>query len=206
MPRPLAVILVAASLITATAQAAEAQGTPARPVEGPTGREEKPRWEFLVPTGAVMPTAAQGNAIRRGNLSAVQVTYLVRPNVGITSTAGWARSRDVAAAGSPRLDVFTYDVGVEVRGSQRGAGAINFTPFAGAGAGARTYNHRDLAIDATHNAGAYLSAGGELGFRRIGLRLELRNYVTGFKPLTGGGATHVRNDVVVMVGVRVTGR
>ena len=44
--------------------------------------------------------------------------------------------------------------------------------------------------------------GGELGRGRVRLRLEARDYVTGFKPLAGGGPTDTRNDVVVMAGLR----
>jgi hypothetical protein len=37
---------------------------------------------------------------------------------------------------------------------------------------------------------------------RVGLRLELRDYVAGFKPLAGGGKADRRNDAIVMVGLR----
>jgi len=48
--------------------------------------------------------------------------------------------------------------------------------------------------------------GGELGVRRIRLRVEARDYVTGFRPLAGGGSSDTRNDVVVMAGLRLTRR
>ena len=35
-------------------------------------------------------------------------------------------------------------------------------------------------------------------------RLEARDYVTGFKPLTGNGASQQRNDVSLMAGFRIT--
>ena len=79
---------------------------------------------------------------------------------------------------------------------------MTFAPFVGAGAGARSYNYRNLDVDATHNVAAYGAAGGELGVGRVGLRLEVRDYVTGFKPLAGRGASDTRNGVVIMVGVR----
>jgi hypothetical protein len=159
------------------------------------------RWELLVPSGALMPTGQQRDAIRSGNLSAVQLTYVVRPAVAITSMFGWARSRDVATSGSPKLDVFTYDVGAELRapGSKKG-----ITTFAGAGVGGRSYNHRKLDADATHNLSAYASAGGEFGIRRLRVRIEARDYVSGFKSLAGGGESRTGNDVVVMAGLRWT--
>ena len=40
-------------------------------------------------------------------------------------------SRDLATAGSPKLDVFTYDVGAEVRANRWGADrTVTFTPLA----------------------------------------------------------------------------
>jgi len=172
-----------------------------------TAESKTPRWSFLVPSGALVPTGAQSQTIKRANLSAVQLAYVARPTFAVTSTVGWARSRDIATAGDPKLDVFTYDVGAEVRAPQWLVGnGMTFSPFAGAGAGGSSYNYRKLDVDATHNVAGYLSAGGELGVRRVGVRLEARDYVAGFKPLTGAGAPRTGNDVVVMVGLRLLPR
>jgi hypothetical protein len=166
-----------------------------------------PRWSILVPSGALVPTGAQRHTIKRGNLSAVQLAYIARPTFAITSTVGWARSRDIATAGDPKLDVFTYDIGAEVRAPQWLDGnGMTLSPFAGAGAGGRSYNYRKLDVDATHNVAGYTSAGADLGIRRVGVRLEARDYVAGFKPLTGAGAARTGNDVVVMVGLRLLSR
>jgi hypothetical protein len=120
---------------------------------------------------------------------------------------GWARSRDLATANTPKLDVFTYDIGAEARAPQMNASeSVSFTPFAGIGAGARSYNYRKLDVDATHNLAAYASAGGELGMGRVHLRLEMRDYVAGFKPLNGLGTSATRNDVVALIGVRFATR
>ena len=94
--------------MTASNLSAQDTDTSAKP-------EPKSRWELRVPSGTLVPTGAQRDAIKRGNLTAVQLTYVARPALAITSTVGWARSRDVATADNPKLDVFTYDVGAEVR-------------------------------------------------------------------------------------------
>jgi hypothetical protein len=118
----------------------------------------KPRWELLIPTGTVVPTGAQRDAIKRGNLSAVQLSYVPRSALAVTAMVGWARSRDIAAANHPKLDVFTYDVGAEVRAPRwGGTRSTTFMPFAGAGVGARSYDYRSLDVDATHNAAGYAS-------------------------------------------------
>ena len=78
-------------------------------------------------------------------------------------------------------------------------------PFAGGGAGARSYISRDNYTDATHQFAPYLSAGGELsfraGFRQVHVRLEMRDYMTGLFGRSTGGT---RNDVVAMIGLRFT--
>lgn len=165
------------------------------------------RWSLVVPGGTIVPTGAQRQAIKRGDVTAAQLAYAVRPSFAITSTFGWARSRDIATAGDPKLDVFTYDIGVETRARRwLESNGVTLTPFAGAGAGGRSYNYRKLDVDATHNLAGYVSAGGELRIRRLGLRLEARDYVTGFKPLQGSGETRTGNDVVVLAGLHLFSR
>jgi hypothetical protein len=185
---------LSASLVSAHALVAQSADTSAR-------------WSLLIPGGTIVPTGAQRHTIKRGDVTAAQVAYRPRPTFAIISTFGWARSRDIATEGNPKLDVFTYDVGVEARAPRWLEGnGIALTPFAGAGAGGRSYNYRKLDVAATHNVAGYLSAGGELRVRRVGLRLEARDYVSQFKPLAGSGNARTGNDVVMMAGLRLFSR
>lgn len=186
--------LAIAGILAATSQVLEAQDS------GDFHRT----WELIVPSGTLVPTGTQRESIKRGGLSAVQISYVIDPSLALNATVGWARSRDIASAGDPKLDLFTYDVGAEVRALRwLSGGPLSFSPFAGIGAGGRSYNYRSLDVDATHNLAAYGSIGGEVGFRRVHLRLEARDYVTGFKPLDGVGSTDTRNDVALMFGLRL---
>jgi hypothetical protein len=122
---------------------------------------------------------------------------------------GWARSRDVSIGDTPKLDVFTYDVGTELRAPRWNVSeTVSIASFAGAGAGAggRSYNYRKLDVDATHNIAGYATVGTEVGIRKVHVRLEARDYLTGFKPLSGIGAGRTGNDVVVMAGLRIGSR
>lgn len=167
------------ALVMAAAGTAQAQN-----VEAP-----KPHWEFIVNNGTVYPSGAQREAIKRGKTTEAQLSYVVHPMVALTASLGWGRTRDLAID-EAKLDMFTYDVGAEFRAPALiGNKSLNLTPFVGAGAGGRTYNHRNLDIDATHKGLAYASAGGEIGMgRRLSLRIEARDY---------------RTDVSVMAGMRV---
>jgi hypothetical protein len=161
-------------------------------------------WEARVTSGAFVPTGDQRNSLKNAGTTAAQVSWMVRPSLGITGTFAWSRSRDVGMIGQPKLDVFSSDLGVESRlGQMLAESAVTLSPFVGVGGGVRSYNYRKLDHDATHNLAAYGAVGGEIGVRRVGIRVEARDYVSQFKPLVGAGKSSTRNDVVVMVGLRI---
>lgn len=163
------------------------------------------RWEVLTASGALLPTGTQRSAIKRAALSTAQVMYLVGPRLAVTTTIGWGRSRDLLAEGTPKLSVFTYDVGLEGRGPQwRQRSALAVAPFAGVGVGGRSYDHRGRDVDATHNVAAYASLGGELGAGRVRLRIEGRDYLSRFTPITVGGRATTRQDFTLLAGLRLT--
>lgn len=179
----------------------------ARPTAAQTRPEPRRTWELVVPTGTVIPTGTLRDVVKRGGLAAVQLAYVVDPSLALVATAGWARSRDLASEGDPKLDLFTYDVGAEVRApGWLSRGMFSFSPFAGGGAGGRSYDRRSLDVDTTHNPAAYGSVGGVVGVGRVRLRVEVRDYVTGFQPLNSGGTTDSRNDVALMFGLRLGAR
>ena len=190
-----AVLAIAGVMLTGSSVLAQEQAAPAH----------KPHFEFNLVSGKVLPTGAQRDAIKSANLTVAQLSYEIHPSFAITASTGWARTRDVASFGDPKLDMFTYDVGGEVRAHRISLSkTFSVMPFAGIGAGGRSYNYRSRDVDATHNLAGYVSAGSELGIgNRVRLRLEARDYVSGFKPLAGGDVSDTRNDVSVVLGLRV---
>lgn len=184
---------IAGTLMLVAIGAARAQDAPSR----------SGGLEFRVATGGLIATGALRNHLKDAPVTAVQLSWVAAPRLAITGTFGWARSRDLAITGTPRLDVFTSDLGAEVRsGAPVRLGRLALSGFVGAGAGARSYNHRKLERDATHHVAAYASVGGEIGLGRVALRLEARDYLTGFGASAAAGASPVRNDVVVMAALR----
>jgi len=175
----------------------------ARALAAQTPAPKPTTWELRFTSGAFVPTGNQRNFLKDAQLSAAQLSWVVRRSVAITGTFAWARSRDLTSTDAPKLDVFMSDLGVEARPAEWFLDrAVTFTPFAGVGAGARSYNYRKLDVDAAHNFAAYATVGGELGMGRVGLRLEARDYASGFKPLVGAGTSDTRNDVVITAGLR----
>ena len=185
------IALTAAGLLIVSAQTSVAQ-TPA-PDASP--------WEFRVSSGAFVPTGDQRNLIKDGQVSAAQLSWLVRPSIAITGTFAWARSRDLTIAETPKIDVFTSDVGVESRPVQWFANApVSMSPFVGFGGGMRTYNPRTEGVGTTNAAIGYASVGGELGIGRVGVRLEVRDYISNAR--IAAAQSDIRNDVVISAALR----
>lgn len=160
-------------------------------------------WELRITGGGLVPTGTQRSTLQNAQATAVQMSWLARPTLAITGTIGWARSRDLTSVDTPKLDVFMTDLGFEVRPTVWHAGrTVTISPFAGLGAGVRSYNYRNLDVDATHNLAGYATAGGEIGIKRVGIRLEARDYLSSFKPLAGAGSADTRNDVSIMLSLR----
>lgn len=156
------------------------------------------RRRLRLPGGAFVATGAQGDQLKDGQVTAVQLSRLLSPRVALVGTFAWARSRDLTRAGAPKLDVFTIDVGLEGRSrSWFAASPVSVRAFAGLGAGARSYNHRALDVAATHHLAGYLSVGSDLDMGRVGLRLEARDYAS-----RRTGPSRTRNDDVVMAALR----
>jgi len=187
----LAAAMIAGAFSTAAPAAAQA---PAR---------EPAQWELRLPGGMLVPTGEQRRALGDAHVTALQVSRVGTPRFAVTGSFAWARSRDLATVDAPKVDVFTTDLGVEARSDEKLAdGPVGVSLFGGVGMGVRSYNHRGLTADATHNLIGYGSVGAELGMGRVGVRLEVRDYVGGFKPLIGPGPSQLRNDVVMTVALR----
>lgn len=159
-------------------------------------------FEFRPFVGAYVPTGEQRDLLKDAVLLGAQASWLVRPALAITGTFGWAPSKDRLSSGDQTLDIYQYDVGAELRAvSWLAGGTWDFTPFVGLGAGGRTYDYRDLDVDASTNLAGYGALGGDIGVGAVALRVEVRNYVSRFRPLSGGGGGETRNDIGVAAGL-----
>ena len=153
--------------------------------------------------GAYLPTGDQRDLLKDAILVGAQASYRVLPQLAVTGTLGWSPTEDRVGAGRT-LDLLQYDVGTELRApSWIQRTSWEFSPFVGLGVGGRTYDYRDLDVDAKTNVAGYGALGGEFGFGQFGIRIEGRDYVSRFKPLTGTGEAKTRNDVAVAAGLTI---
>ena len=152
--------------------------------------------------GAYVPTGNQRDILKDAVLTGAQASWHVIPALSFTGALAWSPSKDRITAGDQTLDIYQYDVGAELRGSswyQRPT--WDFTPFAGLGIGGRTYSYRDLNVGSTTDFDGYGALGGDFGIGVVGVRVEARDYVSQFKPLTGSGDSKTRNDIGLLVGL-----
>lgn len=146
--------------------------------------------------GAFIPTGDQRDFLKDAVLVGAQASWRVVPVLALTGTFAWSPTKDRISAGNQTLDIYQYDVGAELRApSGLNAGVAELTPFIGLGVGGRTYDYRDLSVSSKTDVDGYGALGGDLGFGPIALRIEARDYVSQFKPLTGTGSTKTRNDI-----------
>lgn len=149
--------------------------------------------------GAYIPTGDQRDFLKDAVLVGAQASWDVNANVALTGSFGWTPSKDRVTAGDQTIDAFQYDVGVEARSATLSTAQL--LPFIGAGVGGRTYSYRDLEVDSKSNFDGYGALGVDIGLGPVGIRVEGRDYVSRFQPLTGGGDTKTRNDVALLAGV-----
>jgi hypothetical protein len=155
-------------------------------------------WHLRIPSGRMVATGDQRASIKDAPMIGVQLSRTIGSSLALTTTVGWARSRDLVRSESPRLNIWSGDIGLEhtVAPWQLGRGA-SFTPFVGLGGGARSYDSRAKSVDAITAATGYFAAGGELGIGRVGIRLEVRNHAIDMR-----GSAGLRHDVLLMGALR----
>ncbi len=152
--------------------------------------------------GAFIPTGDQRDVLDDAALLGAQLGVAVHPNVTLLGSFGWAPSADKTLATDNTVDLYQYDLGIELHAFRPlGATGWRFKPFAGAGLGGRTYHYRDQVFDAQSYFAGYGALGAELQSGRFGVRLEGRDYLSNFRGLRGDEASSTRNDVTLALGI-----
>jgi hypothetical protein len=156
--------------------------------------------------GALIATGDQRDVLKNAVLVGAQASYTLNTNFGLVGSFGWSPSEDKTSASRPKVDLYQYDLGVEGRLSDLTSGsAVATRPYAILGGGARTYDLRNVAgASAQTNPLGYGAVGLDLNQANgpIGLRLEARDNVTGFKGLRGELQDRkTRNDLQFVAGL-----
>jgi hypothetical protein len=188
-------------LALARATSVHAQGTPLE-----RAIEESTRHQLTAGliAGAWIPTGAQAEVLGKKLLVGMQGEYTVVPAFALVATVVWSPNNDFRAPSAPAIDIFQFDAGIEGRAHDLyEVGNSTLTPFAGVGAGARSYVFRHQNTKSRIFRAGYAAAGLDVDFDRVAFRLELRDYVSRFRQLTGTGDNTTRNDVTIAAGLHV---
>ena len=156
--------------------------------------------------GALLGTGDQHDALKSAVLVGGQASYAFHPNLAFVGTFGWSPSQDKLSAQQPKLDLYQYDLGIEGRLDNLTEGTSIITrPYATLGAGARTYDLRNVPnASAQTNALGFGAIGLDLDHTggKVGVRLEARDNVTGFKGFRGELPDRkTRNDIQLSAGL-----
>ena len=148
--------------------------------------------------GAFLPRGSVGRyaAMTFGLQSALELTDFAE---GVLS-AGWARERTtVAAFANPAASVWQYDAGIEFNSTQPRDNGWIMRPFAGGGAGGRTYQYAERGTRAATYPSSYGSIGIDVQGGATAYRLEVRGYLSPFNPPLSG-MRQVRADISITGG------
>lgn len=156
--------------------------------------------------GALVATGDHHDLLKNAVLVGAQASYRLHSDLALVGSFGWSPSEDKTATSQAKLDLYQYDLGLEGQANDLTPGtALSTRPYVIIGAGARTYNLRNVAgAGAQTNPLAYAGVGVDLDQSngRIGLRLEARDNVTAFKGLRGElQERKARNDLQFAAGV-----
>lgn len=155
-------------------------------------QEKSPvRFELRPFAGMYIPAGGMADDFKSASLFGVQPALELSQNFHVLGTFGWADARSkIGTLMNDQTYLWQYDLGVEANAFQEIGEGWLFRPFVGAGAGARTYEYKDLGVgDKTCTAG-YAALGTEFQKLAIALRFESRGYVNCFKqPFTNDKKT-----------------
>ncbi|WP_242342140.1 outer membrane beta-barrel protein [Anaeromyxobacter terrae] len=168
-----------------------------------SARAEEPSRRLSVApfVGAFVGTGDQRDLLDDSVLTGLTATYELHRYVAVVGAFGWSPTQ-VKGLGED-LDLFQYDLGLQGQYPVALADGWTLKPFLGVGAGARTYNFRDLDVDAETDFAGYVSAGANVERGMLAVGLTARDYVTAYDGLAGEADSTARNDLGLFGSVSV---
>ena len=167
---------------------------------GSAAAQFMPAFEVRPMAGAYVPIGAQSDFLAGANMWGAQASWLLTPTWALTGSFGWTGSQDkLTSPVRQDLNLYQYDAGVEARVAPATGAKWTFSPFIGIGAGARTYDYKNMTGESKTYMSGYGALGAEVGYDLLGVRIEARDYVSRFKPLIGPVPSNwdYRNDMTL---------
>lgn len=151
--------------------------------------------------GVSFPTGEHRNLFTNAGMLGAQVALELKPSLHVVGTFGWMPAQTRYPVANDNVNIFTYDVGLELGMVQPLGASWELRPFLGAGAGGRTYAYASSSLnDRTCTAG-YVAAGTEFQIAPWAFRLEGRDNLFCFKAPLAGAASKTRNELGLRLGL-----
>lgn len=161
--------------------------------------QDAPRSQIRAFAGASLPTGQQANDFGSAPVLGATLATLTGTRTTTIASLSWAPTAHRFPGIRPRVQIVTWDVGLEVAGVPHKS-AARTVPFGGIGLGARSYEYADDTLASPSFLSGYVAGGVELRRGRPTLRFEIRDYTSGFRPPSVDRRS-TRNDVMVLVGL-----
>jgi hypothetical protein len=110
-------------------------------------------------------------------------------------------AQDKYAVAQDNVNIFQYNLGVELGFVQPLGASWEVRPFVGAGVGGRMYAYQATTLSNKTCAAGYGALGTEFQLARTALRLEARDNVFCFRSPIAGVSSKTRNDIGLAFGV-----
>jgi hypothetical protein len=159
-----------------------------------------PAVEIRPLAGAFLPTGEQRDLFKNAAMFGMRLAYELKPTLHLAGTFAWSPGQTKFVTFDNDVNVFQYDVGVELNAVYELNPNWQLKPLVGIGVGGRTYDYKAGALDANTCLAGYAALGSELQYRATALRLEARNYAFCYDdPIVNDSKT--RNEVGLAFGV-----
>ena len=195
----------AIALLLAAASGASAQESPNAKATSEAAQageaEHGIRLEVRPFAGRYIPIGSMRDEFKSANSFGVQTALELSQYFHVLASVGWTDGMSTnPAMTNGKTKVMQYDGGVEVNGVMPFGTGWSFRPFAGGGAGARSYSYEEQGVGSRTGLSGYGTVGAELAKSAIAFRLEARGYVNSFKqPLMD--VSSIRSDAALAFGV-----
>ena len=151
--------------------------------------------------GRYIPMGDQRDFFTDAPMFGVQTAFELRPTFHLLGSFAWAPSQSRYAVADDNVNIYMYDVGMELSLIRRMEPDWKVKPFLGLGAGARSYDFKSSELATRTCTSGYGALGTELQMHRVAFRVEgLHNVFCYRSPITGV-RSRTRNDVGLTFGV-----
>jgi hypothetical protein len=178
--------------------------------------------EFRPFAGLAVPTGDQRDLFDNTGMLGLQVAAEFNPTLHLVGTFTWVPGHaNYTVAGpsarvygydvvpelsgeyttAPAVNLFTYDVGMEMGWAWQLNGDWELRPFVGTGVGGRTYVYSAEPLSDQTCPAAYGAVGTEIQHHRVAFRIEARGHVFAFRSPVPGAASENGNDLAFTIGL-----